>query len=126
MYHFIQKLIKEGKYAWFVDRDNGHFAIDWSQAPMLYHSEFRKRTDNISSRKASNNLRSALLNEKKGAKEYPQYQKRNEKGKIIERQFQMPPEKLKSLFGIDMLFTDDGIEQETASVASEVIFMNNI
>ncbi|XP_078354245.1 uncharacterized protein LOC144638836 isoform X1 [Oculina patagonica] len=121
VYCFIHDLIIKGKDARFVD-GNGRFAINWASAPMHYHTDFKSRTDNISDKKASNNLRSALLNsyEKEGAKEYKESHKKNEKGEIIERQFQMPPRILKSLFGSEVSLTDYDSKQETDNISSEV------
>ena len=121
MYDFIRELIVK-REAWLVG-DKGRFRINWSTAPMLYHTDFKSRTDTIDSRKASNNLRSALLNShgKDGAKEYIECQKKNAKGKIIERQFQMPPRIFESLFGSDILLSDEGCEQDIDSITSEVI-----
>ena len=116
VYCFVRDLIAEGKDAWFVnDKEPGSFAINWLRAPMRYHADFKSRNDNISSRKAGNTLRSALLNfyEKEGAKEYKECKKLNDKGKIIERQFQMPPRIFELLFGS---VADDGSEQGTSEV----------
>lgn len=114
----------EGKDARFVN-DNGCYAINWLTAPMRYHADFKARKDDIASSKASNNLRSALLNsyEKEGAKEYTEGQKRNAQGKISERQFQMPPRIFALLFNgsSDVLYSDDSSENEIGSIASQVI-----
>ena len=122
VYNFIRDLIVEGNDARLVN-NKGRYAVNWSSSPLRYHTDFKSRSDDISSRKASNNLRSALLNsyEKEGAKEYKECQKRNGRGEITERQFQMPPRIFKSLFSeSDLLLSDseDGSEQETASGVS--------
>ena len=121
MYGFIRDLIAK-EDAWLVDA-KGRFGINWSKAPMLYHTDFKSRTDEIDSRKASNKLRSALLNShgKDGAKEYTGSQKRDDDGNIVEREFQMPLKIFESLFGSDILLSDEGCEQDIDSIASEVI-----
>ena len=102
----------EGKDARLViDQEPGRFAINWLTAPFRYHTEFKSRSDDINSRKASNKLRSALLNSHEEAKEYTECQKKNAEGKISERQFQMPARIFKSLFG------SDGSEQKTDNIA---------
>ncbi|XP_078354261.1 uncharacterized protein LOC144638846 [Oculina patagonica] len=115
VYPFVHDMIVEGKDAWLVD-NQGRFGINWKTSPERY-ADYKSKDKNISKRKASNTLRSALLNfyEKEGAKEFRDGQKKNEKGEIIERQFQMPPRIFEELFG-----SDDGTEQETESIELEV------
>ncbi len=115
----------EGKDAWFVS-DKGRYATNWLRAPLRYANYKSRHKNKTKYEKLSNNLRSALLNsyEKEGAKEYFESQKRNDKKEIIERQFQMPPRILKSLFGSDVLLMDDGSEQDTGSIASKVTVYN--
>ncbi len=88
----------------------------------MRYADYKSKDKNISKRKASNNLRSALLNfyEKEGAKEYKEGQKKNKKGEIIERQFQMPPRIFEELFGSDLSPSDDDSQQKTDSIVSEV------
>ena len=116
----------EGRDARFVDR-KGRYVINWSRALTCYHDYKSKRnpqykSKNINRRKASNGLRAALLNfyKTEGAKEYKDRKKVNEKGEVVERQFQMPPRVFESLFGSNVQLSDDSSEQETSSIASEV------
>ena len=96
----------------------GRFVINWSRAPWRF-AEYRSKKKTMSFRKASNNLRAALLNGYTGAKEYKECQKVNDKGYIIERQFKMPARVFKSLFP-DVQCTDDCSEQQTSRSAFEV------
>ena len=104
VYHFIQELIREGKYAWFVNRE-GRFRINWKGAVELY-VQYRAKKDpgfdsSIDRKKASNSFREALLRRycDDGAKEYEECQKLGEKKKVVEREFQMPSKVFHSLFG---------------------------
>ena len=128
MYGFIRDLIVEGKDARFVNK-KGRYVINWSRALDCYTEYKAKKNPQFKSkklcrRKVSNSLRAALLNfyKKEGAKEYKESKKVNEKDEVIERQFQMPPRVLDSLFPEEVQLTDDSEqdEQETSSVASEV------
>ena len=120
----------EGRDARFVNKE-GRYVINWSRALECYHDYKSKRnpqynSNDISRRKASNGLRGALLNSyKKGAKEYADCRKFNEKNEVVERQFQMPPRVFESLFGSNVQLSDDGSEHETSSIISEVV-LNNI
>ena len=106
MYHLIQELIQEGKYAWFVNR-KGRFRIKWEIAVERYIEYRAKKNPKCDlrndRRKASNNFREALLhrycNGADGAKEYEDCRKIGEKNKIVEREFQMPFKVFHSLFG---------------------------
>ena len=106
VYHFIQELIQEGKYAWFVNQE-GRFRIKWEIAVeryIAYRAEKNPQFDlSIDRRKASNSFREALLhrycNFADGAKEYEECRKVGEKNKIVEREFQLPSKVFHSLFG---------------------------
>ena len=119
----------EGKDARFVNK-KGRYVVNWTRALKCYNDYKSKKnpqfkSKNIDRRKASNGLRSALLNfyKKEGAKEYKDSKKVNDKDEVIERQFQMPPRVLESLFGSEVQLSDDGSENETSSIASEVKFI---
>lgn len=119
VYQFIQDLIVEGTDAWFVkDKEPGRIAINWLKATERYASDYKPRNK---SRNPSNNLRSALLHKRykdDGAKEYKESQKKDEGGNIVERQFQLPANIFKSLFG-----SNDGRQEETGGTSSKVIQM---
>ena len=106
VYHFIQELIQEGKYAWFVNQ-KGRFRIKWEIAVERY-IEYRAKKNprfdqSIDRRKASNTFRETLLRHYRdgadGAKEYKECRTVGEKNKIVEREFQMPSTVFHSLFG---------------------------
>ena len=106
VYHFIQELIQEGKYAWFVNQE-GRFRIKWEIAVERY-IEYRAKKNpkydlSIDRRMASNSFREALLHrycyDADGAKEYEECRTVGEKNKIVEREFQMPSTVFHSLFG---------------------------
>ena len=106
VYHFIQELIQEGKYAWFVNQE-GRFRIKWEIAVERY-IEYRAKKNpkfdqSIDRRKASNIFLLALLDRYRGdadrAKEYTECRTVGEKNKIVEREFQMPSTVFHSLFG---------------------------
>ena len=106
VYHFIQELIQEGKYAWFVNQE-GRFRIKWEIAVERY-IEYRAKKNpkfdlSIDRRKASNSFREALLlrhgDDTDRAKEYEERRKLGEKNKIVEREFRMPSKVFHSLFG---------------------------
>ena len=125
MYYFIRDLIQEG-YAWFVNKE-GRFAIKWSSAVERY-VDYRANKNpnydkNIERRKASNSLRSALLNfyKKEGAKEYEDCRKFSGKNEVIERQFQMPPRVFESLFGSNVELPDNRENDTNDFVSVEVI-----
>ena len=106
LYHFIEELIQEGKYAWFVNRE-GRFRIKWDNAVERY-IEYRAKKNpsyylNIDRKRASNSFREGLLrrycDDADGAKEYEECQKVGKNKKIVEREFQMPSKVFHSLFG---------------------------
>ena len=105
VYHLIQELIQEGKYAWFVNQE-GRFRIKWEIAVERY-IEYRAKKNpkfdlSIDRRKASNSFREALLRywgDADRAKEYEECRTVGEKNKIVEREFQMPSTVFHSLFG---------------------------
>lgn len=106
LYHFIRELIREGEYAWFVNRE-GRFRIKWEDAVERY-IEYRAKKNptkdlNIDWKTASNSFREGLLRrycvDADGAKEYEDCQKVGENKKIVEREFQMPSKVFHSLFG---------------------------
>ena len=106
LYHFIGELIRERKYAWFVNRE-GRFRIKWEIAVERY-IEYRAKKNpsyylNIDRKRASNSFREGLLrryrDDADGAKEYEECQKVGENKKIVEREFQMPSKVFHSLFG---------------------------
>ena len=118
IYGIIRDLIEEGKDAKFVDR-SGRYKVNWDTALECY-VDYKQRKDpqfnsrDHSRRKLSNKLRSALLSSsymKDGAKEYLESRKRNNDDEVVERQFQMPHEVFKSLFGKAEL-SDSGEEQD--------------
>ena len=127
VYSFIRDLIVEGKDAKLVNQ-KGRFVIKWSRALDRYadykskkNSQFKSKKFNR--RKASNGLRSALLNfyKKEGAKEYKESKQVNEKDEVVERQFQMPPRVFASLFGgVQQTEKSEEDRQETSSSVSEV------
>ena len=105
VYHLIQELIQEGKYAWFVNQE-GRFRIKWEIAVERY-IEYRAKKNphfdlSIDRRKASNSFRMALLRywgDADGAKEYKEFRTVGEKNTIVEREFQMPSTVFHLLFG---------------------------
>ena len=112
VYLFIQELIQEGEYAWFVN-DKGRFLLKWDKAVELYieyraakNPKFKKNTNR---RRASNALRAALLHhyENDGAKEFAESRKWGGQTKVIERQFQMPSSVFQSLFGSSVQLPDN-------------------
>lgn len=107
----------EGKYAEFVD-SRGHYRLNWRRALDRYADYKAKKNPhfkgtNQTRRKASKSLRSALLNfyKKEGAWEYKESKKVNEKGQVVERQFQMPPRVFEALFSNAKL-SDSNKEQD--------------
>ena len=128
VYGFIRDLILEGKDAKFVDK-RGRYVLNWPRA-LDCHADYKakknphfKRT-NQTRRKASNSLRSALLNfyKKEGACEYKESKKVNAKDEVVERQFQMPPRVFESLFrNAELLDScEEQDEQERKRHLSEV------
>ena len=122
-------MIRKGKNAKFVNK-KGRYVLNWSIALKHYaiykskkNPQFKSK--NINRRKASNSLRAALLNiyKKDGAKEYKGSRKRDNKDKIIKRQFQMPSKVFQSLFGSKVELSDDS-DQKTSSTSSEVYDTN--
>ena len=116
VYGFIRDLIVEGKDAKFVDK-KGRYVLNWPRALDRYADYKAKKNPHFKStnqtrRKASNSLRSALLNfyKKDGAREYKESKKVNEKDQVVERQFQMPPRVFESLFRNAEL--SDGSEEQ--------------
>ena len=106
VYHFIQELIQEGKYAWFVNQE-GRFRIKWEIAVERY-IEYRAKKNpkfdlSIDRGKASNSFRESLLrrysDDADRAKEYEECQTVGENNNIVEREFQMPSKVFHSLFG---------------------------
>ncbi|XP_068728190.1 uncharacterized protein [Montipora capricornis] len=132
VYGLIRDLLVEGKDAWFVKGSPGRYVLNWSRALDRY-ADYKARKNphfkskNLSRRKASNGLRSALLNfyKKEGAKEYKEFKKVNDKDEVVERQFQMPPRVFESLFGNTVPSSgESGLseqedEQEINSITSE-------
>ena len=132
VYGLIRDLLVEGKDARFVNR-RGRYVLNWSRALDCY-ADYKARKNphfkskNLTRRKASNGLRSALLNfyKNEGAKEYKESKKVNDKDEVVERQFQMPPRVFESLFGNTVPSPgESGIseqedEQEINSITSEV------
>ena len=103
VYHLIQELIQERKYAWFVNQE-GRFRIKWEIAVERYIEYRAKKNPKYDlRRKASHSFREALLHRYSdgadGAKEYEECRKVGEKNKIVEREFQMPSKVFHSLFG---------------------------
>ena len=116
LYHFIGELIRERKYAWFVNRE-GRFRIKWEIAVERY-IEYRAKKNpsydlNIDRKRASNSFREGLLrryrDDADGAKEYEECQKVGENKKIVEREFQMPSEVFHSLFGTSEELSGDQV-----------------
>ena len=105
----------------------GRFAIKWPSAVERYLDYRAKKNPkfnkNIKRRKASNSLRSALLNcyKKEGAKEYEDCRKFSGKNEVIERQFQMPPRVFESLFGSNVELPDNRENDTNDFVSVEVI-----
>ena len=94
----------EGKDAEFVD-NTGRYRLNWPRALDCYadykaKKNHHSKVTNQERRKASNGLRSALLNfyKKEGAWEFMESKKLNEKGLVVERQFQMPSRVFEALF----------------------------
>ncbi|XP_068675763.1 uncharacterized protein [Montipora foliosa] len=127
VYGLIRDLLVEGKDARFVNR-RGRYVLNWSRALDCYadykarkHPHFKSK--NLTRRKASNGLRSALLNfyKKEGAKEYKESKKVNDKDEVVERQFQMPSRVFESLFGntVPSGESEQEDEQEINSIISE-------
>lgn len=93
-------MIKERKFARFIDRHAGVYELDWQDVVSKYWFEFRaarkdpKTSKNVkfNHRTASNNLRAALLNsyKDKGAEEYPEKKVMDSRNKTIKRSFRMP------------------------------------
>ncbi|XP_015755619.1 PREDICTED: uncharacterized protein LOC107335147 isoform X2 [Acropora digitifera] len=117
VYYFIRDLIMEGKDAEFVD-NTGRYRLNWPRALDRYADYKAKRNHqskvtNQKRRKASNGLRSALLNfyKKEGAWEFMESKKVNAKSQVVERQFQMPPRVLETLFS-DAKLSDSNEEQD--------------
>ena len=107
----------EGKDAEFVD-SRGRYRLNWPRALDRYADYQAKKNPhfkgtNQTRRKASNSLRSALLNfyKNKGAQEYKESKKVNEKDQVVERQFQMPPRMFEALFS-DARHSDSNEEQD--------------
>lgn len=129
VYCIVRDLIEEGKDAKFVD-DSGRYVLNWVRALNCYADYSRKKNPDFNStdrsrRKASNNLRTALLSKtykKDGAKEYRESAKRNEEGEIVERQFQMPRKVYEFFFGNAELSgsSEEQDEQERGRHLSEV------
>lgn len=100
IYGWIWSLIKERKFARFIDRHAGVYELDWQDVVSKYWFEFRaarkdpKTSKNVkfNHRTASNNLRAALLNsyKDKGAEEYPEKKVMDSRNKTIKRSFRMP------------------------------------
>ena len=121
----------EGKDAKFVSKrgKRGHYILNWPRAVDRYaHYQAKKKPrfkrTNQTWRTASNNLRSALLNsyKKEGAQEFMECKKVNEKGQVVERQFQMPPRVFEALFSDAKLSgnNEEQDEQEGKRHLSEV------
>lgn len=127
VYGLIRDLLVEGKDARFVNR-RGRYVLNWSRALDCY-ADYKARKNphfkskNLTRRKASNGLRSALLNfyKKEGAKEYKESKKVNDKDEVVERQFQMPSRVFESLFGntVPSGESEQEDEQEINSIISE-------
>ena len=107
----------EGKDAEFVD-NTGRYRLNWPRALDRYadykaKKNHHSKVTNQKRRKASNGLRSALLNfyKKEGAWEFMESKKLNEKGQVVERQFQMPPRVFEALFS-DAKLSDSYEEQD--------------
>lgn len=132
VYGFIRELLVEGKAGRLVNR-RGRYRLNWPRALDRY-ADYKARkkphfkSKNHTGRKASNSLRSALLNfyKKEGAKEYKESQRVNDNGEIVKREFQMPPRVFESLFGNTVPSSgESGLseqedEQEINSITSEV------
>ena len=128
VYGFIQDQIVEGKDAKFVDRSRC-YVPNWS-IPVDCYADYkakknpRFRKTNQTRKKAKKSLRSAHLNfyKKEGAREYKKSKIVNEKGQVVERQFQMPPRVLESLFRNAELSdsSEEQDEQERKRHLSEV------
>ena len=122
-------MIRKGKDAQFLKK-KGHYVINWSSALKryaIYKSNKNPlfKSKKINRKKASNSLRAAMLiiYKKDGAKEYKEKRKLNNKGEVIERQFQMPSKVFQSLFGSKVELSDDS-DQKTSSTSSEVYDTN--
>ena len=109
--------MEAGKDAKFVD-NRGRYRLNWPRALDRYADYKAKKNPhfkgtNQNRRKASNSLRSALLNfyKKEGAWEYKESKKVNEKDQVAERQFQMPPRVFEALFS-DAKLSDSNEEQD--------------
>ena len=118
VYHFIRDLIQKGKDARFVNKE-GRYVLNWSRTLERYAS-YRPKSKK-SRREASNGLRTALLNnyKKDRAMEYLGSRKINDKGEVIERQFQMPHKVFESLIGSKVELPGDS-PHETSSTTSDV------
>ncbi|XP_044172491.1 uncharacterized protein LOC122963174 isoform X2 [Acropora millepora] len=109
--------MEAGNDAEFVGK-RGRYRLNWPRALDRYADYKAKKNPhfkrtNQSRRKASNSLRSALLNfyKKEGAWEYMDSRKVNEKDQVVERQFQMPSTVYEALF-IDAKLSDIYEEQD--------------
>ena len=109
VYGFMRDLILEGKVAKWVNNSGG-YVLDWPRAVDRY-ADYEAKKNPLFKRtnqrrgKASKRLRKALLNvhKKDGATEYMESKKVNEKGQVVERQFQMPPKVFQSLFRLSLI-----------------------
>lgn len=138
VYDFILNLIDDGEHAQFVNSE-GRYSLKWpvavekyqelqpqvrrnseQEAKTLDHGEQEANTldhgekeAKAIKRDASNKLRSALLNyySKDDASEYLEAQKRDRKGEIIHREFQMPKKVFKKFKKKEDTSRDDSIFQ---------------
>ena len=98
--------------------NTGRYRLNWPRALDRYADYKAKKNPhfkrtNQTRRKASNSLRSALLNfyKNEGAREYKESKKVNAKDEVVERQFQMPPRVFEALFS-DAKLSDSNEEQD--------------
>ena len=105
VYHFLRELILKEECAWFVNQE-GRFRINWEAAVERY-IEYRAKKNpgfdiSIDRSRASNSFREALLlrcYRDDGAKEYKDCRKFSENNKVVQREFQLPSQVFRSLFG---------------------------
>ena len=105
VYPFLRELILEEECAWFVNQE-GRIRLNWEAAVERY-IEYRAKKNpgfdiSIDRSRASNSFREALLlrcYRDDGAKEYKDCRKFSENNKVVQREFQLPSQVFRSLFG---------------------------